>query len=81
MPNARIDGTQRPRNNAEFTSPLKNNTSEYTSDSNAAANNNLSVIVNFCNIIFKFLLINFKFIFESYFNKLTYINNTLFKTY
>jgi hypothetical protein len=53
-----MEGTQMPINIAAFTSPLKNNISEKISERNAAINNNLSVAVNFLNmilLIFKFL--------------------------
>ena len=46
-----MDGTQIPMKIAEFTSPLKNNISEKISERNAEINNNLSVVVNFCNMI------------------------------
>ena len=46
-----MDGTQIPINMAAFTSPLKYNISEKISERNAAINNNLSVIVNFLNIM------------------------------
>jgi len=41
-----------PMNMAAVTSPLKYNISEKISDKKAAINNNLSVVVNFLNIIF-----------------------------
>jgi len=47
MPNARIDGTQRPMKMAAFSSPLKYNTSEKIRELKAEMNNNISVIVNF----------------------------------
>ena len=50
LPAASIDGTPRPINMAEFTSPLKNNTSEKISERNAEININLSVAVNLLNI-------------------------------
>ena len=47
-----MDGTHIPINMAAFTSPLKYNISEKMSERKAAINNNLSVKVNFLNIIF-----------------------------
>ena len=41
-----------PINMAAFVSPLKYNISEKISERNAAINNNLSVVVNFLNMIF-----------------------------
>ena len=46
-----MEGTQIPMNMAEFTSPLKYNISEKISERKAAINNNLSVVVNFLNMI------------------------------
>jgi len=46
-----MEGTQRPINIAAFASPLKYNTSEKISERNAEINNNLSVKVNFVNMI------------------------------
>lgn len=57
MPKASIDGTQIPINIAAFASPLKYNISEKISERNAEMNSNLSVIVNFLNMI----LLNFEF--------------------
>jgi hypothetical protein len=52
-----MEGTQMPINIAAFTSPLKNNISEKISERNAAVNNNLSVVVNFLNMVL--LIFNF----------------------
>ena len=52
-----MEGTQMPINIAAFASPLKYNISEKISERNAAINNNLSVVVNFLNMI----LLIFKF--------------------
>jgi hypothetical protein len=52
MPNAKIEGTQRPRNIAAVASPLKYNASEKMRERNAEINSNLSVIVNFLNMIY-----------------------------
>jgi len=46
-----MEGTQMPINMASLTAPLKNKISEKISDRNAEINNNLSVVVNFLNII------------------------------
>lgn len=51
MPKASIDGTQMPMKVAASFSPLKYKYSENTNESNADINNNLSVTVNFLNII------------------------------
>lgn len=51
MPKASIDGTQMPMNVAASFSSLKYKYSENTNESNADMNNNLSVIVNFLNIL------------------------------
>ena len=56
VPKASIEGTQIPINMAAFASPLKYSTSEKISERNAAINNNLSVKVNFFNMV----LIDFK---------------------
>ena len=46
-----MEGTQIPINIAAFVSPLKYKISEKISERNAEINNNLSVIVNFLNMI------------------------------
>ena len=46
-----MEGTQMPINMAAVASPLKYNISENISERKAEMNNNLSVIVNFVNII------------------------------
>lgn len=46
-----MEGTQIPINMASLTAPLKNRISEKISERNAEINNNLSVIVNFLNIV------------------------------
>jgi len=51
-----MDGTQRPMNIAALISSLKYRISEKISERNAAINNNLSVIVNFLNIILLILI-------------------------
>lgn len=52
-----MEGTQMPINMAAFSSPLKYNISEKTSERNAEMNNNLSVTVNFLNMIILILKI------------------------
>lgn len=46
-----MDGTQIPMNMAAFSSPLKYNISEKTSERKDARNSNLSVIENFLSIL------------------------------
>jgi hypothetical protein len=46
-----MDGTQIPMNMAAFSSPLKYNISEKTSESKDARNSNLSVIENFLSML------------------------------
>jgi hypothetical protein len=58
MPKPSIDGTQIPINMAAVASPLKYNISEKMSDRNAATNNNLSVNVNFLNMVLLLYLLN-----------------------
>jgi hypothetical protein len=50
-----MEGTQMPINMAASASPLKYKISEKINERNAEINNNLSVIVNFSNIILFFL--------------------------
>jgi hypothetical protein len=54
MPKASIDGTQMPIKIAAFASPLKYNISEKIRERNAEINNNLSVVVNFLNMVLFF---------------------------
>lgn len=49
-----MDGTQIPINMAALTSPLKYNISEKISERKAEINNNVSVIVNFLNMMVLF---------------------------
>lgn len=51
MPKARILGTHNPTKMAWSEFPVKNKTSEYTNDSIAEIKSNLSVTVNFFNMI------------------------------
>ena len=46
-----MEGTQIPINMAAIASPLKYNISEKTSERKAEINKNLSIVVNFVNII------------------------------
>ena len=52
MPKARIEGTHTPINIAACDSPLKYNISEKIKERKAEMNNNLSVGVNFLNMIY-----------------------------
>ena len=60
MPKANMEGTQMPINMAAFASPLKYKISEKISERKAAINNNLSVTVNFLNIISNFDILSKK---------------------
>lgn len=60
MPNAKIDGTQRPMKIAAIASPLKYNISEKIRELKAETNNNMSVIVNFFKASLNIFKIYFK---------------------
>lgn len=51
IPNAKIDGTHNPINMAFSFSPEKNNISENIKLERADTNSNISVILNFLNIV------------------------------